>query len=101
MSKDFIARTQEGILLDLKVSPAAKRTAIDGGYGESAIKLRVAAPPVDGKANVEIVRFLAELLGTYRSEVSVVRGASSGDKVVRDYGLGEAKVRKILSSHLR
>jgi uncharacterized protein len=101
VSKDFITRTQEGIVLDLKVSPAAKRTAIDGAYGESAIKPRVAAPPVDGKAKVGIVRFLAELLGTFRSDVSAVRGVSSGDKVVRVRGLGEAKVRKILSSHLR
>jgi uncharacterized protein (TIGR00251 family) len=100
VSKGFTTRTLDGTLLDLRVSPGAKRTAIDDPYGASAIKLRVAAPPVNGKANVEIESFLAELLGTSRSDVSVVQGASSRDKVVRVRGLGEAKVREILSSHL-
>jgi uncharacterized protein len=98
--KGFITRTQDVILHDLRVSPGGKRTAIDGPCGESAIKLRVAAPPVDGKANVKIECFLAELLGTSCSDVSVVRGASSKNKVVRVRGPGEAKGREILSSHL-
>ena len=97
----MITRTQDGILLNIRVWPDAQRTAIDDPYDESAIKLRVAAPPVEGKANAEIVRFLAELLGTTHSDLSVVRGASGSDKVVRVRGLGEAKIWEILSSNLR
>ena len=100
MSRGFITPTEDGILINLRVSPGARRTSVEGPYGESAIRFRAAAPPVDGKANVEIERFLAELLGTPRSDVSVVRDASSRDKVVRVRGLEEAKIRKILSSHL-
>ena len=100
-SKDFITRTRNGILLNLRVSPNAKRTSIEGPYGESAIRLRVAAPPVAGRANAEVETFLAKLLGTPRSNVTVVRGASSSDKVVLLTGAVQAELEEILSAHLR
>ena len=71
-----------------------------GPYGESAIKVGVAAPPVDGKANAEVGRLLAELLGVARSDISVIRGASSRDKTLLVHGLEAAEVRSALDSHL-
>ena len=68
---------------------------------DEALKLRVAAPPADGKANAETERFLAKLLGIPRSDVAVIRGASSRDKAVLARGLGQTEAQKILSSHLR
>jgi uncharacterized protein len=100
VSRDFITATRDGILLNLRISPSAKRSSIEGPYGESALKLRVAAPPVDGKANAEAERFLAELLGIPRSDVTVVRGASSRDKVILIHGVGQDEVQKILPAHL-
>ncbi len=101
VSRDFITRTRDGILLNIRVSPGAKRTSIEGPYGESAIRLRVAAPPVAGKANAEVETFLAKLLGTPRSNVTVVRGASSRDKVVLLRSPGPEETQEILSAHLR
>jgi uncharacterized protein (TIGR00251 family) len=101
VSRGFITHTEDGILINLRVSPGAKRTSIEGPYGESAIRLRVAAPPVDGKANAEVERFMAGLLGTPRSDVAVVRGALSRDKVVLVRGPGQAEIRKILSAQIR
>jgi uncharacterized protein len=100
VSRDFITATRDGILLNLRISPGAKRSSIEGPYGESALKLRVAAPPVDGKANAEAERFLAELLGIPRSDVTVVREASSRDKVILIHGVGQVEVQKILPAHL-
>jgi uncharacterized protein len=100
VSRDFITATRDGILLNLRISPGAKRASIEGPYGESALKLRVAAPPVDGKANAEAERFLAELLGIPRSDVTVVRGASSRDKVILIHGVGQDEVQKFLPAHL-
>ncbi len=82
MSKGFFTPTKDGILLNLRVSTGARRTSIEGPYGEVALKLKVAAPPVDGKANAEVERFLAQSLGVPRSDVALIRGASSRDKVV-------------------
>jgi uncharacterized protein len=101
VSRSFIILTEDGILINLRVSPGAKRTSIEGPYGESALRLRVSAPPVDGKATAEVERFLAELLGTPRSDVVAVQDASSRDKVILVRSLGQPETRKILSAHLR
>ena len=101
MSRGFLTATKGGILLGIRVSPGAKRSSVEGPYGESALKLKVAAPPADGKANAEAERFLAECFGIPHSDVAVVRGASSRDKVVLIRGVGQAEARKLLSAHLR
>lgn len=69
---------------------------VSGTYGENALKLKISASPVDGKANAETGRFLSETLRLSRSEVSVVRGGSSRDKVVLVKDLGPREVAKIL-----
>jgi uncharacterized protein YggU (UPF0235/DUF167 family) len=56
---------------------------------------------VDGKANAEVGRLLAALLGVPRSDVSVIRGASSRDKTLLVHGLEPAEVRSALDGHLR
>lgn len=63
-----------------------------GSYGENAVKLSVAAPPVDGKANAEVGRFLAGLLDVPRSGVDVVRGASARDRSIFLRGDDEGKI---------
>ncbi len=67
-----------------------------GVYGEEAVKLSVAAPPVDGKANAEVERFLAGLLGLGPSAVYIVHGATSRDKSVLVRGGDPAEVFKRL-----
>ncbi|MBD0356024.1 MAG: DUF167 domain-containing protein [Rubrobacter sp.] len=74
--------------MKLRVSPGAKSTGIKGLYGEGAVRISVAAPPVEGRANAEIERYLARLLGLSRSGVRVVKGAQSRDKLVVVRGLG-------------
>jgi uncharacterized protein len=101
VSRGCITSTEDGILLNLRVSPGAKHSSIEGPYGESALKLKVVAPPIDGKPNAEVERFLAELLGTSRLNVAVVKGASSRDKVVLVRGVGQTETRKLLSTHLQ
>ena len=72
----------EAIVLSLHVQPGAKRTEVAGTHG-GALKVRLAAPPVDGKANAELVRFLADAFGVPRRNVAILRGEASRDKVVR------------------
>jgi len=84
-------------LIRLRVSPGAKRSALEGAYGEEALKLRVAAPPVDGRASAEAERFLAEVLGVPRSDVTVVGGTSGRDKTVLVRGVTTEEVRGFLS----
>lgn len=77
-------RREEGIalILTLHVQPGAKRTAVDGTHGD-ALKVRLAAPPVEGKANAELLRFLADAFGVPLRSVSLLRGETSRQKAVR------------------
>lgn len=68
--------------LIVHVQPRAKLTAVTGVHGD-AVKIRLAAPPVDGAANVELIRFLAERLGVPKTAVVIVRGQTARRKTVR------------------
>jgi uncharacterized protein len=81
--------------LTVRVHPRAKRSALKGRFGD-AWKLDLAAPPVDGKANDECVRFFAELAGVPRSRVRIVTGASSRMKVVEVEGLAQEDLERKL-----
>jgi uncharacterized protein len=74
--------------LTVKVHPRAKRTALTGRLGD-AWKLDLAAPPVDGKANEECVRFFASLAGVPRSRVRILQGATGRMKVVEIDGVSD------------
>jgi uncharacterized protein len=83
--------------LAIRVQPRAKRTEIAGERGGTVV-IRVAAPPVDGKANDAVRRLIAQLLGVPRSAVEIVRGESARDKLVRIEGLSADEVRTRLLS---
>jgi uncharacterized protein (TIGR00251 family) len=70
------------LLLSLHVQPGAARTEVAGTHG-GALKVRLAAPPVDGKANAALLRFLAAAFGVPLRQVTLVRGETSRQKVVR------------------
>jgi uncharacterized protein (TIGR00251 family) len=74
-------RTPAGWLLSIHAQPGAKRTAVAGLHGD-ALKVRVAAPPIEGRANDELVALIAEVLGVPRKCVTVVKGATSRRKTV-------------------
>ena len=88
------------MLVRLRVSPGAKSTGLRGAYSGEALKPRGAAPPVGGETNAEVERFMAGLVGTAPSEVRVVRGLSARDKTVFLGGVGAARAREAISSHL-
>ena len=84
-----ITPTSGGVLLRLHIQPRASRTEIVGLH-DDAIKVRLAAPPVDGAANDELIRFLAKALDIPRGAVRLVSGASGRRKQVRVDGIDVA-----------
>jgi uncharacterized protein (TIGR00251 family) len=70
----------------VQVVTRARTTQLIGAYGD-AIRIRVAAPPVDGAANEELVRFMAKRLGVSRAAVTIARGQSSRRKSVTIEGI--------------
>lgn len=90
-----IVTTAGGIVLDVKVVPNSSRDQIAGVLGE-ALKVKVAAPPEDGKANRAVCRLLADALSLPPSAVTVVHGQSQPNKRIAITGIDEATARSRL-----
>ncbi|HMJ58547.1 MAG TPA: DUF167 domain-containing protein [Gemmatimonadales bacterium] len=81
----------------LHVVPRARVTALAGRHGD-ALKIRLAAPPVDGAANDELIRFLAERLAVPRSAVTIAAGHTSRRKTVTVTGIETAAALRALET---
>ncbi len=85
-----------GWLLDLRVQPGARRTEVAGTHGDR-LRVRVAAPANEGKANAELVRFVARRLGVNRSNVAIAHGEHARDKTLR-VGGSSSDPRRLLDA---
>jgi uncharacterized protein (TIGR00251 family) len=85
-----------GIRIKIRVQPRARQNAIEGVVGE-ALKIRLAAPPVDGKANAALIALLAKTVGVARSAVSIAAGNASRDKIVAIHGVSIEQARRALA----
>lgn len=93
----WLARDGERLVLNLRVVPRASRSEIAGTMGD-ALKIRLQAPPVDGKANKALVKFLAERLSVPARGIALLSGDTSRTKRIAVTGLSEAELRSRLSS---
>lgn len=75
------------IVLTLHVQPGAKRSEVAGVHGD-ALKIRLAAPPIEGRANEALLRFVAEQFAVPLRNVELMRGAQSRHKMVKVTGSG-------------
>ena len=82
--------------ITVHVVPRARTTEAAGTYGD-AIRIRVAAPPADGAANTELVRFLAERLGVPKGKVRIVSGALGRRKIIEVEGVASEAIRQTLT----
>lgn len=90
-----IETTPDGVRFPVHAQPRASRTESAGAHGD-AVRIRLAAPPVEGAANDELVAFLAKALGVPKSAVRIARGARGRRKVVEVIGIGPEAVRRAL-----
>ena len=85
MSALWLRQGDRQTTLTLHIQPGAKKTEVAGEHGD-ALKIRLAAPPVDGKANAALTAFVADRLGVARSAVSLKSGQTSRRKVLEVTG---------------
>lgn len=83
----WFTQTGEGLTLSVQATPRAARSEFAGLYGEHALRVRLQAPPVDGKANAALVAFLAQAFGLPRRDVIMLQGAAGRHKRVLLRGL--------------
>jgi hypothetical protein len=92
---EWIQESPEGCQLTLRVTPRASRTEI-AAVEEKWIKVRLKAPPVDGKANQELINFFSKLLRVSKSAVEICTGESSRLKRIRIKGLNPSDFLRII-----
>lgn len=96
----------DGVVIRIRVQPRARKSEVVGLH-DGALKIRLQAPPVDGKANRALLKFLAARLGVPASSVRLAAGAKSRDKAVLVSGLTTADLARAfpegppLASHPR
>lgn len=78
---DWYRRNGEVLTLTLHIQPGAKRSEVAGLHGD-ALKIRLAAPPIEGRANEALLKFVADLCGVPVRQVELKQGAQSRHKVV-------------------
>lgn len=81
MSDDWYYWAQDKLFLRIRLQPRASRTEISGPHG-GELKVRVAAPPVDGEANASLIAFLAEACRVPKCNVEMTAGRNSRSKLV-------------------
>lgn len=88
---NWLRETADGVVLTVRVVPRAPRNAVQGVLG-AALKIRLAAPPVEGKANTELVRFLAEKLELHAGKIHLLAGATDRNKRVLIQGVRAGEI---------
>ncbi len=91
---------KKGAALAIRVTPRASRNEISEIQSDGTVKIRLTAPPVEGKANEALVKFLAEVLDLPPSKIEIVAGSSGRDKLVSVVDMDSATLQKKILEHL-
>ena len=95
----MLSGAPDGTLLRVRVTPGARKSEIAGEAG-GRLRVRLQAPPVEGKANRELTRFIARSFGLKKNRVSLAGGEKSREKTLLLEGLDLPEARERLSSAL-
>ena len=82
-------KTKNGITIEIKVEPRASKKGIAGVMDNNILKVKLSAPPVEGAANEELIKIIAEATGIKKSSIRIIRGLSSKNKVIEISGVSE------------
>ncbi len=85
-----------GCTLSVRVQPRASRNRV-GEYRDGTLRVSVTSPPQDGRANAAVLEVIADALGVAKSQLRIVRGHSSRDKVIAVDGMTGEEVERRLS----
>ncbi len=90
-----------GAALAVRVTPRSAHNEISGVLEDGTVKVRLTAPPVEGKANEALVRFLADILGVAPSKIEIVAGETGRDKLVTVLDLDSDTVNEKIAAQLK
>lgn len=91
---------KKGSALAVRVTPRASRNEIVEMLDDGTIKVRIAAPPVDGEANATLIEFLADILGVPKSRLDIVAGISGRDKLIAVFDMDVDTAHSRIVAHM-
>ena len=86
--------------ITIQIQPNAKRNEVVG-FEEGVLRVKIAAPPVKGKANKELIDFLSQLIGVSKSSITIEKGLTSRRKVIAIEGLSQTQILERLGAESR
>jgi len=92
----YMKETENGIIIHIRVVPRSAKCEI-AGIQDDAIKLKITAPPVEGQANTECVRFLADVLKVRKNQVTILSGHKSKKKTVSIEGIVKKDIEALIA----
>jgi uncharacterized protein (TIGR00251 family) len=92
--------TPDEVKISFRIQPGAPKNAVVG-LTNGVWKVRIAAPPVEGKANRELIEFLSEVLDVPKSCIAIVKGETGRDKVVSITGLTLEEIDRRLGDNVK
>jgi len=90
-----------GAALTVRVTPRARKTEISGFREDGTLKIRVTAPPVEGKANAAVIKFLASVLSVRKRNIEIVAGHKGLDKIISIMDMTAAEVERRILEHIK
>jgi hypothetical protein len=99
MRTDDATMKEEGAKLVVRVQPDASRNKVLG-FEQGVLSMRIVAPPVRGKANQELVKYLADVLGIAKSNLVIQKGTTSRKKLLSIRGLSQDRATEIIGDWL-
>jgi len=91
---------KKGAALAVRVTPRASKDEIVEVLSDGTVKVHLVAPPVEGKANEALIKFMAKILDVPPSRVNVVAGASGRDKLISVDDISAAELHKKIVEHI-
>jgi uncharacterized protein (TIGR00251 family) len=91
-----VRETDRGVTFQIRVLPRSSKCELAGLQGD-ALKIRITAPPVEGRANEDCIRFLASLLNVKRTDIAITAGHKSKNKRVTVAGLTPGDILRAIS----
>lgn len=93
-----MTKQESPVILKVRVTPRMARSEISGILEDGTVKVKITAPPVEGKANECLTRFFADLLGVKTSSITVLSGKTGRTKLISITGLGEEQVHGVIKN---
>ncbi len=91
---------KRGAALTIRVTPRARKTEFSGLMEDGTLRIRVSAPPVEGKANKALIKFLSKVLKVRKNQIEIVAGEKGLDKIVSILDMSAEQVQEKILEHL-